>query len=80
MRRVYALLLGVLGSAAADASDQNDVPTPNVAAPYGAPIEDQRFYVHALFEKAEYRVAGADSVLRWDGEVWGGTDTNGLCP
>ncbi|MEO8467203.1 MAG: copper resistance protein B [Gammaproteobacteria bacterium] len=31
-----------------------------------------------MLEQFEYRAAGSDSVLRWDGEVWVGTDTNRL--
>jgi copper resistance protein B len=79
MRLAHGLLLiGFAGAAAAPASAEGDATTQNVAAPYGAPVEDQRVYTHALFEKAEYRAAGSDSVLRWDGEVWVGTDTNRL--
>jgi copper resistance protein B len=48
----------------------------SVAAPFGAPVDDQRVYVHALLEEFEYRAAGNDSISRWEGEAWVGTDTN----
>ena len=50
----------------------------SVAAPFGPPVDDQRVYAHALLEQLEYRAAGSDSVSRWDGEAWIGTDTNRL--
>ena len=48
----------------------------SAAAPFGAPVDDQRVYVHALLDEFEYRAAGNDSISRWEGEAWVGTDTN----
>jgi copper resistance protein B len=52
--------------------------SPADAAPLGPPVQDQRVYAHALLEQFEYRAGGSDSVSRWDGEAWLGTDTNRL--
>ena len=45
------------------------------AAPYGAPVDDRRLFVHAALDHLEART-GAD--LRWMGEAWIGTDSNRL--
>lgn len=50
----------------------------NAAAPFGAPIEDQRLYAHALLDQFEGRFGGGNNELRWDGEAWVGTDSNRL--
>lgn len=47
------------------------------AAPFGAPVDDQRIYVHGLLEQLEARLDGNDS-FRWQGEAWLGTDSNRL--
>jgi len=48
------------------------------AAPFGAPVDDQRTYSHGLFDQLEARVGEGDGSFRWDGEAWIGTDTNRL--
>jgi copper resistance protein B len=55
---------------------QSDAASESAAAPFGAPVDDQRVYVHALLEEFEYRASGSDSTSRWEGEAWVGTDTN----
>lgn len=47
------------------------------AAPYGAPVDDQRVYVHAILDQFEERI-GRDNSFRWEGEGWVGTDTDRL--
>lgn len=76
-RRFVAGLSTGLLIAAASASGQTPGADPNVAAPFGQPVEDQRIYVHALLDQFEARIGGANS-FRWDGQAWAGTDTNRL--
>jgi copper resistance protein B len=79
MRRVTSSLIVVLATTGSVSGwAQSDVTSGSIAAPYGPPVDDQRVYVHVLLEQSEYRAAGSDSVLRWEGEAWGGTDTNRL--
>ena len=47
------------------------------AAPYGNPIEDDRIYVHGIFNQLEGRI-GDDAYLRWEGQGWIGNDYNKL--
>jgi copper resistance protein B len=54
------------------------VPDQNAAAPFGAPLDDQRVYLHAQLDQFEMRAGGAAPSFRWDGEAWAGTDTNRL--
>ena len=49
----------------------------SAAAPYGAPVADERVYTHVLFEQFEGRL-DTDSSFRWQGEGWVGTDMNRL--
>lgn len=49
--------------------------TPSAAAPFGAPVDDERVFYHVLFDQLEGRLA-KDSSFRWEGEDWAGTDTN----
>jgi copper resistance protein B len=51
---------------------------PSEAAPYGAPVGDERVYVHGLLDQLEARTGSGVGALRWDGEAWIGTDTNRL--
>ena len=55
---------------------QSNGASPSIAAPFGSPVDDQRVFVHGLLEQFEYRAAGHDSVSRWEGEAWVGTDTH----
>jgi copper resistance protein B len=48
------------------------------AAPYGAPVGDQRVYVHGMLDQFEVRTGQGAGGLRWDGEAWMGTDANRL--
>jgi copper resistance protein B len=41
-------------------------------------MEDNRVFVHVLFDQLEVRTNGPDNELRWDGEAWIGTDMNRL--
>lgn len=51
---------------------------PNVAAPFGSPVEDQRIYVHGTLEQFEVRNRGGRNDPTWDGQLWAGTDLNRL--
>ena len=42
------------------------------------PVMDSGVFKHVLFEQLEGRADGSSNELRWDGEVWAGTDTNRL--
>ena len=58
------------GSASAQPAD---------AIPYGiTPIEDDRMYVHGYFDRLEGRLGGDPDSLRWDGQLWAGTDFDKL--
>lgn len=49
--------------------------TPSVAAPFGAPVDDEPVFYHVLFDQLEGRLA-KESGFRWEGEGWAGTDMN----
>jgi copper resistance protein B len=51
---------------------------PSEAAPYGAPVDDERVYVHGTLDQLEFRAGAGPSDLRWEGEAWVGTDTDRL--
>jgi copper resistance protein B len=51
---------------------------PSEAAPYGAPVEDERVYIHGLLDQFEVRTGEGSGALRWDGEAWLGTDSHRL--
>jgi copper resistance protein B len=51
---------------------------PSEAAPFGAPVGDERVYVHGLLDQLEVRTGSGVGALRWDGEAWIGADTNRL--
>lgn len=48
------------------------------AAPFGPPVGDEQIYAHARLDQLEYRAAGSNSLSRWQGEGWMGTDSNRL--
>lgn len=50
---------------------------PSEAAPFGAPVDDQHVWFHAILDQFEGRLS-RDSALRWDGEIWTGTDSDRL--
>lgn len=72
-----ALAAGLVVAAGA-ASAQTAGADPNLAAPFGQPVEDERIYVHGLLDQFEGRIGGGQSNFRWDGQAWAGTDTNRL--
>jgi len=45
------------------------------AAPFGAPVDDEHVFYHAMLNEFEGRF-GRDSNFRWEGEAWAGTDMN----
>ncbi len=45
------------------------------AAPFGAPVDDEYVFYHAMLDQFEGRF-GRDGSFRWEGEAWAGTDTN----
>ena len=51
--------------------------TPTEAAPFGAPVDDQRVFYHLMLNQLEGRF-GDTSAFRWSGEGWLGTDENRL--
>ena len=50
---------------------------PTAAAPFGAPVDDEHVFYHAMLDEFEGRL-GRDNSFRWEGEAWAGTDTNRL--
>jgi len=76
-RHVAIAVAASLLIAAGGTSAQTPGADPNVAAPFGKPVEDRRIFVHGLLEQFEARVGSGDS-FRWDGQAWAGTDTNRL--
>jgi copper resistance protein B len=73
------LLLAIGGCAGYSAiAPAQTVPDQDAAAPFGAPLDDQRVYLHAQLDQFEMRVGDAGSSFRWDGEAWAGGDTNRL--
>lgn len=47
----------------------------SAAAPFGAPVDDEHVFYHAILDEFEGRV-GRENSLRWEGEAWAGTDMN----
>jgi copper resistance protein B len=47
------------------------------AAPYGAPVDDERIFYHAMLDQLEGRFGSTNS-FRWEGEAWAGTDAHRL--
>jgi len=71
-----AIFVGaVLAISAHAASAHNLQGAPTDAAPFGAPVQDEHIYYHAMLDQLEGRF-GADNSFRWEGEAWAGTDTN----
>src|SRR5258708_9737330 len=68
---------GSLLAAAGAAKAQTPGANPNVAAPFGPPVEDKRIYVHGLLDQFEARI-GTENSFRWDGQALARTDTNRL--
>lgn len=65
----------VLASAIAPANAQMTMGPASAAAPFGAPVDDEHVFYHALLDEFEGRF-GRDSSFRWEGEAWAGTDMN----
>ena len=65
---------GLLASAGASAQDGTTL-VPDVAAPYGDPVDDEHIFYHVIVEEFEGRF-GRDGSFRWEGEAWAGTDMN----
>lgn len=61
--------------AASAAMGQTRGADPNLAAPFGSPVEDQRIFWHVLVEQFEGRF-GEERSFVWDGQAWAGTDLN----
>ena len=76
-RELAAAFGASLLAAAGAAKAQTPGAAPNLAAPFGAPVEDRRIYWHGLLDQFEGRIGGENS-FRWDGQAWAGTDTNRL--
>jgi copper resistance protein B len=51
---------------------------PPKALRWKPPVNDNRIYMHVLFNQLEGRASGSGAALRWDGEGWVGTDMNRL--
>jgi len=54
---------------------QHELGEASEAAPFGAPVDDQHVWFHAILNQFEGRFADEQS-LRWEGEAWAGTDTH----
>lgn len=76
-RLAIGLAVSLLISASA-AKAQTAGADPNVSAPFGQPVEDERIYVHGLLDQFEGRFGSGDDEFRWGGQAWIGTDTNRL--
>lgn len=48
------------------------------ASPFAMATDDERVYLHTLFDELEGRFGGSNVPFRWHGEAWVGTDTNRL--
>ena len=75
MRGIAVVLCAMLVASAHSALAHDMQGAATSAAPFGAPVEDERVYYHAMFDELEGRF-GADNSFRWEGEGWAGTDTN----
>ncbi len=76
--RLAAFILA-LASNAAHAQTSGMAPSAATeAAPFGAPIDDQRVFAHASLDQLEARATGDGTDLRWVGEGWVGTDEDRL--
>jgi copper resistance protein B len=74
-----ALIFGLLGSIGCTTfARAQSAPDPDAAAPFGAPMDDQQVFVHALLNQFEVRAGDGVGSFRWDGEAWAGTDANRL--
>lgn len=79
MRRIRCALVAVVAlGGPAIVWAQDDATSTSIAAPFGPPVDDQRVYLHGVLDEFEYRAAGDNSVSRWEGEAWIGTDTHRL--
>lgn len=63
-----------LGTARAQTSGAD----PNVAAPFGKPVEDQSIFWHLLIDQLEGRLGDEQDSFNWDGQFWVGTDLDRL--
>jgi copper resistance protein B len=72
-----AILFGLASRAEAQMGHAMPDAAPTNAAPFGAPVDDQRIFYHALFNQLEGRF-GDTSAFRWSGEAWAGTDEHRL--
>jgi copper resistance protein B len=70
-----AAILIVFAAASAPANAQMTMGSASSAAPFGAPVDDEHVFYHALLDEFEGRF-GHDSSFRWEGEAWAGTDMN----
>jgi copper resistance protein B len=70
---VLAISLGLASRAEAQMSHAMPEAAPTTAAPFGAPVDDQHIFYHALLNQLEGRFGDA-SAFRWSGEAWLGTD------
>ena len=59
------------------AQEHDHVGAPTEAAPFGNPVDDQHVWFHAILDQFEGRL-GRDAALRWDSEIWTGTDSDRL--
>jgi len=72
-----AILFGLASRAEAQMGHATPDAAPTTAAPFGAPVDDQHVFYHALFNQLEGRF-GDTSAFRWSGEAWAGTDEHRL--
>jgi len=72
-----AISVGLASRAEAQMGHAMPDAAPTTAAPFGAPVDDQHIFYHALFNQLEGRF-GDTSVFRWSGEAWAGTDEHRL--
>ena len=72
MKILGLALAGLVAAGPALAADHGSAAVSD-AAPFGAPVDDEHVWYHALLDQLEGRL-GAASTFHWEGEAWAGTD------
>ena len=78
MRTLFLLIgssLALASSLSVPAHAQMAMGDASAAAPFGAPVDDEHVFYHAIVDEFEGRI-GRENSLRWEGEAWAGTDMN----
>ena len=74
-----ALIPAVIAGAFVAPAARPAAAQPTDAYPFGtSPVMDDRIYVHGYFDQLEGRIGDNPDSVRWDGQLWAGTDENRL--